>query len=222
MKLLSIRTGRAIWLFKTAELNPRGAVRLGILEAMRIRYNFQGLPTNEQFVNFASKGESISYSVGAFTWSGGECGISLTIHQDGLVVDSRAGTEAADEFLTDLFDWAHAEYKVVAGSSLSIVKAYLSEVSISMPNSLSFVNPKLAKFEKNLSAAMTPASKNFLYEMTKCAFSSDPAMNSKQAPFRFEREDGTPFKEGRFFSMAPLETEKHLKILEQLEKALVT
>ena len=222
MKLLSIKTGRSICLFKTEELNPRGALKLGILDAMRARYNFQGLPTPEQFLAFASKSESISYSVGTFAWSGGECTISLNIHQDGLVVDTRAGTEAADEFFADLFGWAHSEFKAVATNLLSIKKAYLSEVSVSMPSSLSFMHPKLAKFGKTLSEAMTPTGKNLSFDMTRFAFSSDPEIHSKQAAFRFEREDGAPFEEGRFYSMAPLETSKHLKMLEQLEKALAT
>ena len=222
MKLLSIKTGRSICLFRTAELNPRGALELGILDAMRTRYNFQGLPTPEQFLAFASKSESISYSVGSFTWSGGECTVSLHIHQDGLVVDTRAGTEAADEFLADLFGWVHSEFKAVAASTLAIKKAYLSEVSVSMPSSLSFMHPKLAKFGKNLSTAMALDGKGLLFDMTKFAYALDPESSARQPTFRFEREDGAPFKEGRFYSMAPLETTTHLKMLEQLEKALAT
>ena len=147
--------------------------------------------------------------------------MSLHIHQDGLVVDTRAGTEAADEFLNDLISWAHTEFKTVALKALAIKHAYLSELSISMPNSLSFMHPKFAKFSKNLSVAMGSPSAEASFEMTKFAFASDPLSNLKQVAFRFEREDGTPFEEGRFYSMAPLKTEVHIKMLEQLEKALV-
>lgn len=220
MKLLSIKTGRSIWLFKTQELNPRGALKLGALDALRTRYNFQGLPTAEQFLAFASKGESLLYSVGSFDWSGGTCTISLNIHQDGLVVDTRAGTEAADEFLADLLSWTHTEFKTTIVKSLAIKKAYLSELSISMPGPLSFMHPKLAKFSKNLSAAMVPSGKEISFDITRFAFAADPEINSKQVPFRFEREDGAPFQDGRFYSMAPLETSIHLKMLEQLEKAV--
>jgi hypothetical protein len=222
MKLLAIKTGRSIWLFKTEELNPRGALKLGALDALRARYSFQGLPTAEQFLAFANKSESISYSAGSYDWSKGTCTVLLHIHQDGLVVDTRAGTEAADEFLNDLISWAHTEFKTVALKALPVKRAYLSELSISMPDSLSFMHPKLAKFGKNLSAAMGSSSAEASFDMTKFTFASDPLSNLKQAGFRFEREDGAPFGEGRFYSMAPLQTEVHIKMLEQLEKALAT
>lgn len=220
MKLLSIRTGRSIWLFKTQELNPRGALKLGALDALRARYGFQGLPTPDQFLAFANKSESISYSAGSFDWSDGTCTVSLHIHQDGLVVDTRAGTEAADEFLADLLSWAHTEFKTVAAKALPIKRIYLSELSISMPSTLSFVHPKLLKFSKNLSAAMDVMGGEAAFDMTKFAFASDPLSNLKQAAFRIEREDGAPFNEGRFYSMAPLQSAVHIKMLEQLEKAL--
>ena len=181
MKLLSINASRSLWLFKINDLSPLGQARPTLLQELYERYKFQVMPNATQIIDFATKKQALSFKTGFFKWSGGEAGISVDLHNDGLVVDSRAGTEAGDAFLVDLTSWLHKVCKMVDIKTLSVQKAYVSEVYVSMPHSLSIINPKLSRFAEMLTSESTPQGLKF--EVLGIGFGSDPILKAVHPAF---------------------------------------
>jgi hypothetical protein len=99
-------------------------------------------------------------------------------------------------------------------------KLYVSELNVETDHRLMvMMNPKLAKLS-NLLAALVPTGSATSYEAAGIAFATDPKDGAPLINFRFERLVKTPFAENRYFSAAPVQTDDHLKLLENLEELL--
>jgi hypothetical protein len=58
------------------------------------------------------------------------------------------------------------------------------------------------------------------FELGGISFFPDQISKTNPAPFRFERLLEVPFIEDRYYSVAPLQTHKHLELLDKLEAIL--
>ena len=97
---------------------------------------------------------------------------------------------------------------------------YVSELQMESKHLLTMINPKLANLSKSL-AALVPADSATSYEVSSLAFATDPKDGTPLLNFRFERLINTPFAENRYFSAAPVHTDDHLELLENLERILI-
>ena len=220
MKLLSISNAKSIWLFSTNDLNPRGMRIDGLLDGLRERYKFQIMPTPVQLHEFVTKREAVQLSMGAFDWSGGAAAIALTYYSDGLMVETRAGTQAGDEYLSDLLGWLKATYGMTDASLLPIRKIYASEMYVSMAKNLTMIHPKLKGFAENFGSKVFWPNPSLAFDVTGISFGADPISKAQHPPFKLERDIQAPFEHNRYFSSAPLPTDEHLTLLEQLESLL--
>lgn len=219
MKLLSIANAKSIWLFPTSDLNPRGSSNEELLKAVQDRYKFKVMPTLAQLQEFNTKKQAIPFSMGEFEWSGGVASMAATYYADGLMVETRAGTAAADECLSDLLGWLETHHSMTSIKSLSIRKIYSSEVYVKLAKNLTTINPKLQRVvklfaEKSRSVGSTP------FELTGITIGADPSFKSQHPSFKLERDVQVPFDDSRYFSFAPLSTDQHLTFLEEIEGIL--
>jgi hypothetical protein len=58
------------------------------------------------------------------------------------------------------------------------------------------------------------------FELSGLMFSADITVPTKPVAFRLERAEETAFEANRYYSIAPLETDAHLELLENLEAFL--
>ena len=220
MKLLSIARSKAIWLFPTNDLNPKGAFNGDLLDSLRSRYNFQVVPTPAQLFEFDTKKQAVQLAMGSFKSTDGEVGVSLTYYTDGLIAETRGTTARADEFLADVLAWVHDEYGYAEPSSLKMRKVYSSELHVSLQDTLSLINPALDNIAGAYGTRAKWSGQSNRFEVTGISFGSDPASKAQVPPFRLERDINAPFDEQRYYSVAPLQTADHLQILGQVESLL--
>lgn len=222
MKLLSISIARTIWFLHLNDLNPRGRStdRNGILEIAK-KYGFPKMPNPVELVEARQKNQPITLANGTYKNPKGDgVEMSLSIYRDALFADARSTTADGEAFLTETLEWLTKELGLVDYKTLAIRKVYVSEMLVSLDKSLNAINPKLSKFADMLQQKVKTPLKNIQFETGAIAFWIDPALKHVHVPFRLERQADVPFEENRYYTMAPLETEEHLRAIEILEKLM--
>lgn len=215
MKILAVRTARAVWLFPQYFLNPRGAYIYPAELALKTRYNFRRTPMDNVQVG---QTEGLKFENGEFLGTNGIVEIvSVTLHNDGIVVDMRSTTEDCDSFLEDALTWLSNEYGLPSYSDLPIKRIYVSELNVIFEKAPIIINPKLAPFIKELSKEIGSDRIGDL-DFMSLYLSPDQTLSNNPPQFRFEREINTPFSENRYYSFSPTTTDIHVKLLTKLEK----
>jgi len=213
MKLLSIRIARSIWLVQLTHLNPRGQYLVPAVSSIVNRYGFAKPPDPKSLTETPLK---IAFELGSYVRSAGSpVAVNLTLHDDGLVAETRSSTDDADGFLHDLLTYVEREFSLPSYLEVGVKKIYASEIYFQLPKAPSVFNQKFSKFAKAISLGrnsddLKPA------EPVALIFGTDPA-KGQQSLLRIEREVNVPFSEGRYYSFAPLRTSEHLQLIEAFE-----
>ena len=213
MKVASIDFGQVTWI---VDLNlPTG--RLYLPEALRKlveRYEFVHHPSIDQMLmdNFIPV-----FQHGRF---GDSVIRKFSMHNDGLIAESAAGTECADDFLDDLIKWMKTEYGMAILNINDDFRIYDSNLLVQLNidiqskiSSLEFIsniiNNNLKSYGIN----------NENYLPSGFYLSTDAGESGKRPSARFvlERRIGKPFKSNLYVSSAPLKTRDHEQLLEQME-----
>ncbi len=217
MKLLSVNLARTILLGHMSDLNPRGASTYSILFPFLVEtYKFKKLPSLTEIPD-PSKG--IKFEHGDFNiGSDYPIVVNLTLYNDGVVADSGSSTNYTDAFLEDMYTKFSELFKIPPPKSIIRKRVYLSQLYISMDKSLEIVNPKIKLISQYLSETVEEG--NELFQLGGISFWPDQISKVPPAPFRFERTIGAAFSENRYYSAAPLPTDKHLELLDKLESIL--
>ncbi len=232
MKLVSIILGEAVRLFQAR--NPIGGTYLpDLVDGFKERYGFLEAPTSLQEFD-PSKGITFrhgKFKIGERILPDGriyeEIVIdSFQIFSDGFVVGTQSFAEDADLFLNDVIGWAFKAFgsTIIEGSPIQY--AYNSHIEVSFLKSLTPLFDKISTLNKRVTSALTsygsitPPS----YQIAGFSLHCDLTNMAPPRPgaFTFERRAQEPYSSNLYFSSAPLKTEDHLKLLEELEKTLST
>lgn len=220
MKVLYMENAKATWLFDLRVINPHGISIRHLLSGVAERYRFAKVPNNPLDV----KDGGVSFVEGIFrTSSEIDVGVSLTAYADGLVADSFSNTNYTTEFLRDLAQFAEElGYKFPTESEIG--KSYTSTLGVSCELSLPKFTPTLNEIALFLEQnTITMDGKPRRYEFGGIEiYTEDAGQNKAPSPFKFERKWGVPWTTNRYISQAPLETDKHVALLERLEEILGT
>jgi hypothetical protein len=194
---------------------------LTLIAPIVTKYNFQVYPTKPEDM-FGADIKEIKFCGGSFQIDPQHIiVVDLTIFNDGLVADTRSSTKDSDTFLNDLLSWVSIEYDLVPYQDILRSKIYVSELWVQTDKSLNALNPKLEYFAKRVTSLIEGHSHHpIAYETSGISFWTDPAVINPPNPFRFERVIDRPFAENRYYSAAPLQTEAHFELLEELESIL--
>lgn len=213
MKLLAVTSAKAIWLVPSVFLNPRGLTVWPMFLAAKERYQFQKIPT-ELPLNTA---DGWKFEGGAFKGPDEfPVIVHLTIHIDGLIAETKSSTAHGDMFLEDLLDWASKEHGLASHRTLLVQRIYSSEVFVELENPPKLLNTGLDPLLNEATKYMSDQRRGPL-DFSSMTFSSDPGLSDRPITFRIERQAAAPFSQNHYYSFAPTETDKHLRLLEQLE-----
>jgi hypothetical protein len=224
MELLSVGVARSLWFVDVREMNPRGReFRTGLFSVLSEKYDFAKSPYDDNNETPNTK-ESPGYKFidGSFVNPEGiEVMVNLTIFDDGLLAETRSSTDDADAFLDEVVQLAVDEFWLIFKPEMITRKVYVSELYVSPSRPLSDLNRKLDQMAARLTALTSMPDYPVRYEPAGLIFYSDPIPKQEPGVFRFERKTDSPFSHNKFYSIAPLPTEAHLKLLDELEQILV-
>jgi len=217
MQLLAVRTARFIAAISTEELNPRGLVIYpSLIDGLVDRYNFDTYPEGDDELD-ETKG--ISFENG--NWNGILID-AVTIFSDGIIVNTRSSTKDSEAIFNEAMQWASESIGITYSPSMISRKIFVSEFILRSEVALSGLNPALQAFSKKVSDTLTTYTKLKLnYEFNGAIFHYDQwATKTSVAPFKIERLENSDYSENKYYSVAPLPTEEHLKLLEEFEDIL--
>lgn len=220
MKIVTIEGGRVLDLVPTEELRPRHGVYLpDLIRSITERYAFSVVPTNIAEGNKSG----VKFEHGKITIDGNIAVIKeLAVYSDGLIVDS-FDTAVADFVLDDLLSWATATFNLQERKS-PVHRTYTSAVVIDFEKLIEPALGNLAKVCGLLSESLHRSyGWNYEYNLNRLSFSVDPLAipHLRATQFFIERRLQVPYSENRYYSLAPLQTEEHLRLLETIERELL-
>jgi hypothetical protein len=216
MNLLAVGLARSIWLFQIAEWNPHGRAMHPVFFSLIEQYKFLKVPK----LNEIDWQKGVKFEDGTFkTEAGEELTVTLTAYPDGVIADTRSSTQDSDEFLNQALSLISANFNYPDYQTVLRKKLYSSELYIRMQQTLSDVHPDMMQFMNRLSSSVKNDSQIFRMGIS---FSSDPAIGGTTLAFRLEPAAGFPFSEDRYYSIAPLQTDAHLRLLEEFEAIFLT
>lgn len=217
MKLLSVSLARSLWFGHMDDFNPKGIALSSMISYLADLYKFKKVPPSNAN---PSSIEGTSFEDGEFVLNENEAPIyvALSLYSGGLTADTRLSTKASDTFLMDLFMRLSKLFNVPSHEAIIRRKRYFSQLYVSIDKPFSIINPKLkqvARFlTENTEAGEIP------FELGGISLWPEQTAKWIPSPFSIERATGVPFSENRYFSRAPIETEKHLELLSKLESIL--
>ena len=210
MKLLSINLARAIWVFPFTDLNPKGKAIFPAMNSLlkdwyKLQFNEKEIDKGWQY----EKGEFI-------TEEGVAINVSLGIGSDMIFAGTRSSTKDSENFLIDFMTRLSDTFNLPRYEQVVKDRGHVSQIYFTPEGSLDFVNPKLKEISDYLSKEVR--SGGYEFKIGSLSFWPDQVNKLNPANFTLERELNVPFSENRYFSSAPVETDKHIALIERLEE----
>ena len=214
MRVVSVLSGRAVWLFETVELNPRGLDIHPIYVAVKNKYSFSTPKTRDEVEN---PKDGVKFENGSFKPNGGDSfSVSLSVFNDGVVAEMAAGTSHAEAFLEDVMAFVKKLHGLCFEPSMVSRRRYSSSLLVESDKGLSRISESVANI-----SALLGAETGRKFETLGVTIGYDPMEpNDGLGPFVIERRTGVPFSSNRFFSRAPVKTESHISILQKFEQLM--
>ena len=215
MKVLSINSARSIWLVPTKYLNPRGVLLNPAVHGIIDRYKFsEKLPQSEIF-EFENK--SLELKAGTYVSQDDmPIEVSLAVHSDGIVAETRSSNNDSDLFLEDAFTFLSDNFGLTPYTELPINKKYVSEIYFTLKNTPNFFSELTDNFVKK-SSSLINSDNLGEFHFQGIHLATDPGLSRNPSFIRVEREINVPLTENRFFSSGSIKTEEHIELLEMLE-----
>lgn len=185
-----------------------------LVEALVKRYRFVGRPTTPE--DFQKEIKLVHGYFEGFIIG------SLSLYNDGVVSTAVTDTTRMSRFNDEVFELLRADFGVRAESA-SINRFYNSRLEVTLSESLSrtlnVLHPIASKVQGLLQAYGASVENYF-----PASFSMAGVGNGKIQPGRFTLEPRAEraITENVFYSEAPLRTEHHLEILDDIEKLTIT
>jgi len=218
MKLLRTSLARAIWMIDSEIIAPEGRSFWEFYQAMAKRYHFAKFP--QHLMDFNSN-NALEFTAGTFVKSKKmHLRVGLAIYNNAIVADALSSTDDANQFLADISQWAAKEFDILLDSGL-VRKTYLSQVDVKFDSLANVANPKLDFVVDRLNSEVVPfGGKKVPFGLGGLTFWTEDIHTPQGQTFKLEHKHETEFTEHIYYSVAPLQTQQHITLLEDIEKAL--
>lgn len=162
--------------------------------------------------------DGMKFENGSFTNGNGDVlPIKLTVFHDGLAADTYSATRDSDQFLEEVLGML-PELGFAYDPSMVRRKAYTSQLHVKCQRQLDQINPKLEAFARRISEVL---GWQLSFGFAAIEFWPDPRQALKPANFSFQKRTGEELSSDRYWTQAPLPTDDHLRLLEELEEILL-
>jgi hypothetical protein len=211
MKLLSVGLAKALWFMDINELNPGGKdIFTHLFPALIEDYKFTTYPKRG-----GDLGDGMKFTFGEWVKDDGTVlPLNVTIFNDGIAADTWSSTQDSEAVLEAILGEL-PKLGFAYDPEMVRRKAYLSRLNVKCSKQLHSLNPGLVEFAGRVASAVG----GITFEMAAIELWPDQTQAVKPANFSFQRKIGeTP--SDRYWSQAPVPTDKHLELLEHLEVLL--
>jgi hypothetical protein len=219
MKLVSTDFGQVLQLMNMDEMRPLEGLYLpDFVKGLQQRYQFAVVPNDLlEALKTGAKFHLGKKTIGDRTIVIKELGV----YNDGLLI-STTNTGDSDALVDDCIKWAIDEFGLRPAQTI-IPRQYTSTVVIDFEQSVDKVLGQIEIIKNLLSYSLKSRYEwSYPISLTGISFGIDPQLlpQDRNSRFSLEKRVGIPFSHNRYFSAAPLPTEEHLKLLEQIEETL--
>jgi hypothetical protein len=217
MQLAAVTLARVLAYIETADLNPRGAVFFPeLIRNLVNKFEFQKFPTTFEQTD---EDKGVDFLEGR--WNGVTVD-KLTIFRGALVLDTSVSTSHSEQIVEEALTWASAECGLGYKPGMIARKQYLSDVTFYSKIRLTDTHTAILNLQKSISEkASITFGQPLNYDITHLGFDFDKTKTPLvTAAFSIQRRGNALFSENKYFSEAPLQTDVHLKLLEQFETDL--
>ncbi|MGB6690631.1 MAG: hypothetical protein WBE76_22565 [Terracidiphilus sp.] len=216
MQVASIVKARAVALVEVDELNRDGTVRFADIVAPLVK--------KFQFLTYPTKPEEFDTNNGIKFTSGksGHHVIDLLDIYGGLIVlETLSNTTDSKDVLEGMLRWGKDNLGLTYEDDTIRRWAYISQIAFySVIPLLSALSPPLQNLARKTSSVVDGLFEEGLdYQVAKVIVGHDPLTRmSPIASFTIEHRIARRFADNKFFSEAPLPTDLHIKLLQELEE----
>jgi hypothetical protein len=214
MQLVSSEMGQSLQLINMDEIRPRrGGVFLpDFAREIVLRYRFQVFPER------ITPNQVVKFELGAKEVDGITIPISnLDVYADGILVNSY-NTEDSNTILDDFLGWASETYHLRAPRTL-IPRRYQSRLIVDLSQSAGDMLITAFRAVNAIVGKRLGAEQEL--SLTNLTIGPNPAT---QYPYLltwlFQPRIGQPYVPNRYYSAAPLSTEDHFAMLQEIEAAV--
>ena len=216
MQLSAVLLARVIGFIDTSDLNPHGKAFFPALVPLLVeRYGFQIYPKTPD--DFDEDNKGVTFQTGHT----GETTIDkIQIWRNGISVDVRSSTTDAADILESALLWL-AKVGGLEYEKGGIKRwGYLSNLTFHSDIDFLNVNPAVIKLcERVTESVANKQGKNLDYNMAGITLDFDRWRTPNQiSSFTIQRRVEAPFSENKYFSAAPLPTDKHIEFLQLFEQ----
>lgn len=216
MKLHQIVNSRVIRFVDqdtTTDAKPRSPVP--IIKAMEDRYGFVQVPRTVQELNFNT---GVTFLRGYFEDAIIE---QLQLYEVGMLCEAKTNSDVCDRFLTDFFTWAVKEFELPFKQKESGSHVYVSQLEVSADLDIGVALSKFSQVGETVARNLQSYGFNFKpFEVSGIKLHTDLVGVPGAIPseLTFERRAQQNYASSVYFSSAPLRTDDHLNVLNELEK----
>lgn len=214
MKFSAIELSRVLAFVDLNDLTPYGSISLAKIAPRLVeKLEFSLFPkTIDQF----DESKGIVFADGIWSDIPVE---KMTIYSNGIMMDTRKGTDTSLRVMHEIFDWAVVEFGLVVPEyGLQKIRflnrfTFFSEAIVSLGGSP--VNRMAQSLSQHV-AEITGQSRR--YETIRIDLDFDRSEQQVPiAPLTIQRRINSSFDLNKFYTEAPLPTDVHIALIEQLE-----
>jgi len=217
MKIAGIHLARFFAFVDIVDLNPRGKAYFpDLVKAVVQRYHFAKFP---QKIEDFDESKGITFQGGRtedFTID------QIVVFEHAIYVDTSTSTEASQNLLIEMLSWLAKDNGLTFEPRLITRCTYVSQLTFFSDSMTKAFSPALIRLSEKLNKRVPEYYRQPLnYVPNGFLLSYDP-LSIKAGPsnFSIERRADVLYSENKYFSSAPLPTNEHIALLEELEKEL--
>lgn len=217
MQISAVILARFFAFIETADINPGGKGYFpDLVKALVERY---------EFAKFPQKLEDFDETKGVVFQGGRTKNFTIAqiqIFNHAIYVDTASSTADSEKLFNEALSWLAQSHGLNFQSAMVKRKTYVSQLTFFSDTIMKALNPAVLKLASKLTKRIPEFYHQALdYQLGGFVVTYDP-LSVKAGPsnFSIERRADTLFKENKFFSSAPLPTDEHIKMLEELEADL--
>ena len=224
MKIVGHSLGSVVVFFPPEEIQPtRGIPISKAVYSIGDRYGFLRVPDPAKPISKLDQ-EGYQFTDGTFVCRNENFTINeFTVYNDGISISS-CNTDTSESFFEDLMSWAREELEFRPFVH-EPMKIYRSNITVKFDQPLSQIIKEFDKFSNALSTALEMHTEfSMPVDLIRIGMGVDQSKfgNLSPTPFSLERRIGVSFDEEWYFSEAPFPSTTHIKLLEELELAILT